>query len=126
MLPHAARRVHGPAAKRRSLGLRLRLADVVSWFFLQAEGARARPWLSPSAVHSLDALPRNEAQARPRDGIVPRRIVLGHGVPRARASRAPCAVPTMATGDASPRLCAAPAASRTAVRPTRARAGFPR
>ena len=67
--------------------VRLRLAHVVAGLFLQPEGARTHPRLSPGALHPVDALPRHQAQARPGDGPVPRRLVLGHGVPGARRPR---------------------------------------
>ena len=50
-------------------------------FGYSAEGARPRARLPPRALHPVDALPRHAAQARPGDGPVPRRLVLGHGLP---------------------------------------------
>src|SRR5258708_19615890 len=71
-------------AARRSVGVRLRLAHVVAGFPLEPEIRGQGSRLSPFALRVLAPLSRYGEPARPGDGALPRRLVLGRDVPRFR------------------------------------------
>src|SRR5690242_14869760 len=79
---HDASRIPRARPARRPVGVRLRLAHVVAGIPLRREVARARARLPPLVLHLFHALPRYPRAARPGDGPLPGRLVLGHGVPR--------------------------------------------
>src|SRR5258708_22014863 len=79
---HDAFRIPQARAARRSVGVRLRLAHVVAGFPLEPEIRGQGSWLSPFALRVLAPLSRYRDPARPGDGALPLRLVLGHDVPR--------------------------------------------
>jgi hypothetical protein len=117
-----SRGVQRAAAQRRALGLRLWLADVVALLRLYAQGARPGARLPPGAVHPFDAIPRHAPQARAGDGPLPRRLVLGRGLPARAAAYAPRACQPLEPRDAPPRLRAPADSGAAARRAHRARA----
>src|SRR5207245_1851509 len=68
----------------------------------KAPGPRLR--LSPRPVHPVDALPRHAPQAGPGGRPVPRRLVLGHGLPHRCRARARGAHSPLEPGNAAPGL----------------------
>src|SRR4051812_42997179 len=77
---HDLVRVPRDRPKRRSVDLWLRIADVVPGLWLQREIARQSAWLPSVTVRLFAPLPRHRQAARAGHGLVPRRLLLGHGV----------------------------------------------
>src|SRR5438128_2070865 len=122
---HEARGFPGAGAARRPLGIRLRLAHVVARVRLQAKAPGPRLRLSPRPVHPVDALPRHAPQAGPGGRPVPRRLVLGHGLPHRCRARARGAHSPLEPGNAAPGLRTAAGPRALARRAAGARSGVP-
>src|SRR3989449_541207 len=122
---HEARGFPGAGAARRPLGIRLRLAHVVARVRLQAKAPGPRLRLSPRPVHPVDALPRHAPQAGPGGRPVPRRLVLGHGLPHRCRARARGAHSPLEPGNAAPGLRTAAGPRALARRTAGARSGVP-
>src|SRR2546427_7853183 len=122
---YEARGFPGAGAARRPVGIRLRLAHVVARVLIHATEPVPGLRLPPRPLHPVDALPRHAPQAGPGGRPVPRRLVLGHGLPRRCRARARGAHSPLEPGNAAPGLRTAAGPRALARRTAGARSGVP-
>ena len=98
------------ATRSRSVGVRLRIADVAAGLRLRGSAPRARDRLSPLLLHLLRASPRHARASGHGAGARPRRRLRGHRVSRAARRTRPrpspiCARASRSTASIARRIC---------------------